>query len=417
MISKEVYMDIKAMHRRGMSMRAIARQLGIHRNTVKRHLESDSFPEYRKRKRKESLLDRYKQVIDDYLAEGDYQATWIFERIKAMGYEGSYKTVQKYVRRVRERRTRLAYIRFETEPGYQAQVDWGEFQFDGTKVYAFVMVLGYSRSLYVEFVKERSLETFFDCHIRAFKYFGGIPEEILYDNMKQVVIERRGGHIRFNLEFMHFCNHYGFTSKLCPPYSPWVKGKVERPMSYIRERFCKGYEYRGLERLNRDIRAWLDNTANKRRHGTHNEIIQERLDFERKHLQALPPKDFDTSIKVFRKVYKDCQISYNGNRYVVPHSVVGKKVMLKIKTGLIKIYHDDTLLASYIESPGKHQVIGDRRFYPELMRDISQKHRKYKQEKRRVTLGLTTGSLYPQVEYRPLSEYDRLIPGGTSWSS
>ena len=235
--------------------------------------------------------------------------------------------------------------------------------------------------------------------------------------MKQVVIERREGHIRFNLEFMHFCNHYGFTPKLCPPYSPWVKGKVERPMSYIRERFCKGYEYRGLEGLNRDIRVWLDNTANKRRHGTHNEIIQERLDFERKHLQALPPKDFDTSIKVFRKVYKDCQISYNGNRYVVPHSVVVKKVMLKIKAGVIKIYHDDTLLASYIESPGKHQVIGDRRFYQELIRDISQKHRKYKQEKKRVTLGLTTGSLYPQVEYRPLSEYDRLIPGGAPWNS
>ena len=117
MISKEVYMDIKAMYRRGMSMRAIARRLGIHRNTVKRHLESDSFPEYRKRKRKDSILDRYKQVIDDYLAEGDYQATWIFERIKAMGYKGSYKTIQKYARRVRERRSRLTYMLFEIEPG------------------------------------------------------------------------------------------------------------------------------------------------------------------------------------------------------------------------------------------------------------------------------------------------------------
>lgn len=405
-------MDIKAMHRRGMSIRAIARKLGIHRNTVKRHLESEGFPEYRKRKRKETILDGYKQVIDDYLAEDEYKATWIFDRIRAMGYKGSYKTVQKYVRGVRERRTRLAYIRFETEPGYQAQVDWGEFKFNGQKVYGFVMVLGYSRGLYVEFVKERSLETLFDCHIRAFKYFGGIPEEILYDNMKQVVIERRGGHARFNLEFMHFSNHYGFTPKLCPPYSPWVKGKVERPMSYMRERFCRGYEYKGLKRLNADTMAWLNNTANKRRHGTHNEIIQERLEFERKHLKTLPPRDFDTSIKVFRKVYKDCQISYNGNRYVVPHSVVGKKVMLKIKRGVIKIYDDDVLLASYMEPFEKHQVIGGKRFYSELMSDISQRDRKYKQEKRKTTLGLTTNSLYPQVEHRPLSEYDRLIPGG-----
>ena len=161
----------------------------------------------------------------------------------------------------------------------------------------------------------------------------------------------------------------------------------------------------------------MDDTANKRRHGTHNEIIQERIEHERKYSGKLPPKDFDTSIKVFRKVYKDCQISYNGNRYVVPHSVVGKKVMLKIKNGLIHIYHDDLLLASYPESHAKHEIIGDRRFYHDLMHDTSQKSRKYKEEKKRTTLGLTTSSLYPQVEYRPFHSNERLIPGGAPWNN
>ena len=111
----------------------------------------------------------------------------------------------------------------------------------------FLMVLGYSRTMYVEFVEECSLETFLDCHIRAFRYLQGVPSEILYDNMKQVVIGRNKGKATLNNEFLlHFAHHYGFTPKACPPYSPWVKGKAERPMDYVRQRFWRGYAYRNL---------------------------------------------------------------------------------------------------------------------------------------------------------------------------
>mgnify|MGYP001817271303 FL=1 len=417
MITTEVFMDIIAMHRQGLSMRSIAKKLGIHRNTVKKHIEGNALPHYRKQKRQESILDPYRQIIDDYLEEDSYQATWILEKLKYMGYTGSYETVRDHVRAVKKQRSRLAYARFETEPGLQAQVDWGDFQIENpdgssTTRYLFLMILGYSRAMYIEFVRRCTLETFLDCHIRAFHYLQGVPAEILYDNMKQVVIGRDKGKAVFNTEFLHFAHHYSFTPKACPPYSPWVKGKAERPMDYVRQRFWRGYRYTTLEKLNKDAADWLNETANRRRHGTHRQPIHERWQQEISLLTPLPLAAYDTSVKVFRKVYKDCQISYNCNRYLVPHQMVGKKVMLKIKHNRVNIYDDNVLLVSYHESQGKHELIGNRLFYDQLKRDQQQVGRKYGRKKGKATRGLTTKSLFPQVQYRPLSVYERVAQGG-----
>lgn len=170
MISVEVCMDILSLHRQGMSNRAIAHKLGIHRNTVKKYIEKGGLPAYKENVRQTSILDPYRQLIDDYLAEDNYQATWLYDRLQNMGYSGSYKTVQLYVRSVKERRTRLAFSRFESEPGWQAQVDWGDFQIDNpdgstTTLYLFLMVLGFSRAMYLEFVEKCTLEVFLDCSL------------------------------------------------------------------------------------------------------------------------------------------------------------------------------------------------------------------------------------------------------------
>lgn len=421
MINLEGFMEIIALHRQGISMRTIAKKLGLHRKTVKKYIESNMVPQYTKKERQTSILDPYRQLIDDYLAEDSYQATWLYDRLHKAGYRGSYKTVQEYARSVKERRQRLAYSRFETEPGRQAQVDWGDFQIvqpDGnnTTKYMFLMILGYSRAMYLEFVDHCTLETFLDCHQRALQYLKGIPLEILYDNMKHVVVSGGGRNAVFNTEFLHFAHHYGFQPKACPPYSPWVKGKVERPMDFVRERFWRGYQFTTLERLNRDAINWLEG-ANRRRHATHGQLIDDRWRQEIPVLIPLPSTEYDTSIKIVRKVYKDCQISYNTNRYLVPHQMVGRKVMLKIKHGLIRIYDDQVLLASYKEAEGSNQVVGDRLFYEQLQRDQQQIRRKYGKNKGKATRGLTTGSLFPQVEQRPLAEYERHALGGGSWSN
>lgn len=236
MISKEVFMDIIAMYRNGYSIRKIAKIKGMHRRTVKKYLEGDSFPRYQK-KRGASILEPYYQIVKDYLEHDDYQATWVLDRLKRIGYTGSYDTLKVYVRTIKEQKTRLAYARFETDPGLQAQVDWGDFRIQepqgkASTIYAFIMVLGYSRALYVEFVHRCTLEVFMDCHKSALRYLGGVPAEILYDNMKNVVMGKEDGKTIFNTEFLHFAHHYGFQPKASPPYSPWVKDQASYCTSF-----------------------------------------------------------------------------------------------------------------------------------------------------------------------------------------
>lgn len=415
-------MDIIALHRNGNSIRKIAKTCGVHRVTVKRHLASDSFPRYRKQKRCASILEPHYRIIRDFLEEDDYQATWIFDRLKRLGYAGGYDTVKHYVRTIKEEKTRIAYARFETEPGRQAQFDWGDFQVreangSVTTIYALVLVLGYSRAMYVEFTERCTLESFMDGHIRAFRYLQGVPAEILYDNMKHVVISRDQGRPVFNAEFRPFCCHYGFKPRLAPPYSPWVKGKAERPIDYLRERFWRGYDFHSIKKANEDLLAWLDETANPRVHGTHHRPVNQRWQEESPHLGKLPQKDYDTSLKVFRKVYRDCQISYNTNRYVVPHRAVGKRVMLKIKDGSLRVYHDQDLLVTYQEPQGKNILVSDPRFYEDLKLDQEQLRRKYGKAKGRATRGLINGSLFIEVAPRPLSDYEPYAQGGVSWNN
>jgi transposase len=415
MIANEVCMDIKAMFRNGLSIRKIARATGLHRSTVAKYIESNTLPEYRKRSGRESILDPYRQIIEDYLEEDAYQATWIFDKLTRMGYTGSYTTVKTFVQFIKEKNTHIAYMRFETEPARQAQVDWGDFQIqaDGkvTTIYAFVMVMGYSRALYVEFVEKPTLEAFMDCHIHAFRFFGGVPQEILYDNMKHVVTGKQNGRPVFNIEFLHFAHHYGFSPKLCPPYSPWVKGKVERPMDYIRERFWRGYSYTSLTGTNEDIRLWLE-SANRRIHGTHHQPVHERWEQEKNYLGVVPP-DYDTSLKLYRKVHKDCRFSYNANVYCMPYALAGKRVMLKIKGRTVRIWYDQELIAVHEEPETKHTVVGAGD--ASLQADRSQQVRKYGKIKGRATRGLVTGSLYPEVATRPLVEYERFA--GATWNN
>jgi len=423
MISAEAFMDILALHRQGQSMRWIAKKLGIHRNTVKKYITGKKHPRYRKQKRSESILSPYHQLIRDWLEDDDYRATWIFDRLRGLGYCGGYDTVRYFVRDVKKQKAQIAYIRFETEPGRQAQMDWADFKVaapGGSSffVYLFVLLLGFSRAMFACFVDRCSLQAFMDSHIAAFHYLGGVPAEVLYDNMRHVVITNKAGQRHFNQEFVDFAAHYGFTPRPCPPYSPWVKGKVERPIDYIRERFWRGYCFESIEKANVDLRRWLDAVANCRKHNTHRQLVGSRWQQEKPFLGPLPAGDYDTSTKVFRKVYRDCLVSYDTNRYILPHHVVGKQVMLKVKNGTIRFFHDDQLLATYRQAEGRHQLVGNRLFYEQLKADRSQFRRKYGRKKGAATTrGLVNASLFPQVMHRPLSDYDRLAQGGASWNS
>jgi transposase len=381
MVPKEACMDIWSMARQGKSARAIARETGMHRRTVKRYLEGEEMPKYRKVERV-SILEPFKPTIDVLIGKEDYQATKVWDLIKP-GYTGSYDVVKRYVRSLKRERDQVAYIRFETLPGLQAQVDFGEFAVvypDGQerKLYCFVMVLGYSRHKYVEFVDRCTMPVFLDCHIRAFSHFGGVPGEVLYDNMKNVVVKRLVGKVKFNDTMLDFACHCQFKPVACPAYSPWVKGKVERPMDYIRESFWRGYVYSTLEKANEDVMKWVNTKAYERIHGTTKQRVSERFEAERTHLGELPRRHYDTSDKYIRKVQKDCLISFGGDWYIMRHKCVGKKLVVRVKDGILRAYDDADLITEWPLGNGRGEILGDRRFYDELRADHEQLRRKYR---------------------------------------
>lgn len=417
MIIMEALMDIRSLAKQGYSMRAIARMTGLHRYTIKKYLEDGVLPTY-KAVNRQGKIEAYKGLIDGWLSQQNYQATRIYELLLAQGFQGSYHTARRYVKTLKEQRDHVAYVRFETLPGQQAQVDFGDFQIecaDGKKltIYCFIMVLGFSRKMYIEYIDCCTMANFLGCHQRAFGFFGGIPAEIVYDNMKNVVIKKLVGVVEWNPTFAAFCAHYGFKPLTTPAYSPWAKGKVERPIQYLRERFWRGYVFTNLLQANKDIGVWLATVADERIHGTTHEKVNERFVKERGALGLLPLSPYDISEKCYRKVHKDCQLCFGGNRYVVPHEYARKTVLLKINDGILRIFFDDTLIAVYQIPESKGQTLAHPQFYQRLKEDRDQLRRKYRKpffKKAWATRGLETHRLGVDVMKRSLSVYDIAIP-------
>lgn len=410
-------MDIWSLHRQGISHRKIARRLGISRNTVKNYIENPWVEKSTTFKQRPSLLDPFKDNIEAWLDEdGFYTGTWIYDRLVRIGFSGSYEIVKRQVRSIKAKKQKVAYMRFETDPARQGQVDFGEFtvdQSDGTslKLYLFSMILGYSRKIYAEFIHKCDLPTFLDCHIRAFRHFGGVPQEILYDRMRNVYIGKLAGKDKFNDSLQSLALHYGFTPLVAPAYAAWVKGKIERPYTFIREGFWRGYGYSLLPTANKDLGQWLT-AKDERIHGTTHERVSCRFDRERPLLTGLSPRDFDTSYRVYRTVYKDCTVRFEANSYVVPHTLVGQKILLRVKDRTMRIFDDDRLVVTYTAPEGKGNLVQKKRFYEALKKDREMNRRKYSSLRRgKGRAKQTISPLRPlyemDVESRPLNYYDQ----------
>ena len=413
-------MDMVALKRQGLSERQIARRLGMSRKTVHKYLEDPGAIERGRRPvERESKLDPYEGNLRAWLKEDpEYKATWIYDHLRPMGYAGGYDLVKVKVHELKEESQRIAYMRFETEPGGQAQVDFGEFQVvreDGTvgKYYLFSMILGYSRKIYAEFIEHCDLPTFLDCHIRAFAFFGGVPGEILYDRMRNVYIGRVAGKSMFNATVQGFAVHYGFTPRVAPAYAAWVKGKVERPFAFIREGFWRGYGFTCIETANRDLREWLA-MKDERVHGTTHEVVRVRYERELPYLQPMPLRPFDTSYRVYRKVHKDCTVGFEGNSFVVPHTLVGKAVVLRVKDKGMRLFADNRLVVSYTIPDGRGHLVQDKRFYEALRKDVTMNARKYHHARpakgrAKLTTSPDTPRYDMEVQIRPLSIYDHAV--------
>lgn len=267
-----------------INISALSRQTGLDRKTVRKHIRSGDVPQRKVQHRGPGKLDPYKDYIKVRLNHyPQLSGIRIFEEIQCQGYCGGYTILKDYLRTTRPRPPILPEYRYETKPGVQAQVDWAECVYrltDNTthKTYCFSMICGYSRMRYIEFTQSMDLETFLVCHQRAFEYFGGITQEILYDNIKVVVLRRRypSSESIFYPPFVDFKNHYGFKARLCRPYRAKTKGKIERSIRFIKDNFLYGREFCSLNDLNLQARIWMDR-INNHEHGTTHEIPTKRL--------------------------------------------------------------------------------------------------------------------------------------------
>ena len=241
-------MDIRSDRQKGLSYVELGRKYHMDPRTAKRYAESPQKPEYTLSEAKPTKMDPYKQIVDEWQEEAPYSAQRILEKLREMGFDGGYSIVKAYVSSRKMDLNEKATVRFETMPGKQGQMDWGFFEDhlvyeDGKwkKLYCFLMILGYSRMRYIEFVTDMSTNTLIRCHQNAFRYFGGYPEEMLYDNMKQVVIKRllKQEDSTLNRQFEDFAGFYGFKPILCRPYRGQTKGKVERTVQFVRDNYLE----------------------------------------------------------------------------------------------------------------------------------------------------------------------------------
>jgi len=353
MLSKEDLVTIQALHRRGVYQVDIARQLGIHPRTVRRALQRKTAPTGARRRR-QSKLDPFKAQIDALLAEGVWNAQVILREIQSAGYSGRVSILRDYIRPKRELRSGRATVRFETEPGVQLQADWGEtwteIAGERVKVHFCVHALGYSRRFHVRFAPCQDAEHTYQSLIDALEYFGGVPEEVLFDNQTPVVLEHRPpAPPRFHPRLADLAGHYGFTPKACRPYRARTKGKTERMVGYVKHHFFVRYRrFESWAHMVQLMEQWLLEEADPRIHGTVGEVVAERFAKEAPHLRALPEVAWDTSYVETRLVGWDGYVDVRGNRYAVPDHLCGQPVTIRISLqDDLRIFAGDRVIARY----------------------------------------------------------------------
>lgn len=377
MIEMEDWAEIRRLHKvEKLSKRAIARRLGLHRNTVSKALAQADGPGYKQRAETESLLDPYKPKIHALLSEDpSLSGVRLYEKIEPEGYQGQMTILREYVRQVRpEYKQREVYLRMSYQPGEYAQVDWAEmaepvlWQGQRCKVYAFVMVLCYSRLMYLELSLSSQLYDFLRCHQNGLRFFGGVPKGCVYDNMTSVVKQRKGKVVTFNDTFAHFAGYYLFKPHACWPGAPHQKGIVERPIDYIKGNFWAGRHFVDFDDLTRQGQHWLATKANARRHRTTRQIPTEAFEQERAHLLALPEAAYDTDWVLYPRVSKDCVVRVQTNDYSVPWQQARQHRHLEVRVDgqWVRIMAQGEQVACHPRCYGKHQQILDRRHYDGL---------------------------------------------------
>lgn len=394
-----------------VNISSLSRQTGYDRKTIRKYISSPRWNHECFHHKKGSKLDPFKEYLQQRLEKfPNLSSVRLLEELKEKGYSGGYTILKDYLRITRPKQINLPEVRFETKPGVQAQVDWADCIYvdpdgDMKRVYCFSMILGYSRMRYIEFTRSKDLITFLLCHQNAFWFFGGVTQEILYDNLKSVVLKRHptSTSSQYQPQFAEFRDHFGFTAYLCRPYRAKTKGKIERTIGFVKSNFLYGRTFSSIEDLNLQAKQWMEK-INNQVHGTTYEIPSVR--FQKENLVKItlyPP--YLIKRRETRKVSNDCFISVFGNQYSVPWKYARQLVDIEIIDGRLIVEFEGSHVCEHQLLNGKHEVSKQKEHFNGLLKAA-------RDESDTKMPPVITGSKQELTEHavlkRPLSDYDKI---------
>jgi transposase len=360
------WIAVKRLHKNGVKIKQIARQLKMSKNTVKKLLKQETEPEYQRRDYP-TKIDKYKEQITIwYLSpEYDYIGTRILKELKKLGYQGSDGPMYRYLRTLKEEKrevSRKATVRFETPVGDQAQYDWSPYKMvignEIKEVYCFTMILSASRMKSIVFSLSVNADAIYEAIQELFYDLGGVTKELLIDNPKALVLENEAdSEPKFNFDALRLATHLGTELNPCNPYRAKTKGKIEKPYQYIEEQFIKGNSFANITELNAAGKAFIKQWCGQI-HGTTKRIPEEFHQEELPHLMPLPREKFFRQALTKRLVSLDSLVSIDGKKYSVPVKYVDKNVLYRIIYGYkVEIYDlKMNLIATHEINTGHHDV-------------------------------------------------------------
>lgn len=419
MIEQDDASTLANLHKQGWGIRRLTRTYSISRNTVRKYVRNGGVVEYRQSVPRKGILIGEEEWLKAKFFQHHGNADVIRQELASeKGVSVSLRTVERAVKKYRDelRRKEKATVRFETLPGHQMQIDFGEklvkIGGEKIKVHFFVAKLSYSRRLYVQAFRHENQQTWLEGAEGALRYFNGVPDSVVIDNPKALVLEHNKAtrEVELNEKFKAFASYWKFTPRACVPGRAQTKGKVENGVKYVKRNCIAGREFESWEGMEMHIARWLAEESDQRVLTDPGDTPQSR--FENEEQALLKPTEgrapFFMIRETTRKVSKDCFVDVDTNRYSVPSEHILKEVQVQV-TGseVIVLLFDGTEIARHALCRGRHQSLVVKEHFKKLH---------YRRDKDRLPSDKTMQDMIPEKEEskrgeleRPLEEYEKAV--------
>lgn len=407
MISYEMFMRLRTLlDKEGYRLRQAASTLELDIKTVRLWSKRTQYQQCAQPKRA-SKLDPVKGEIVRLLHQHPFSAQQILQRLRQGGYSGGYSILKDFIRQVRPVH-RPAYLTLHFEPGECAQIDWG---YAGVvpvgqtrrRLSFFIMVLCYSRQMYVEFTLSETMEQFLSCQQNAFAFFGGAPRDMMLDNLKTGVLSHpMGGPVTYHPRYLDFARFYGFKVKACNVRKANEKGRVENAVGYLRKNFLNGLELTAFAPLNPMVQSWLAEVANVRVHAETKKMPKELFALEKPRLSVLPATLYDVAAVRMIRATPRFRVHFDSNRYSVPAEYASARLTVRVYPDKLVVCHQDRIVAEHTRSYDRGRDFEN----PDHVRELLQERKAARSQKllqRFMQISPLAEEYYRQLEQRRLN--------------